>query len=72
MSFIPSTYKLWLIVSSLLVVWDALYILYRPATMKGGQYFKYFFPYDTYITIDPLYGNLTDKFVVVQTQCNVA
>jgi hypothetical protein len=71
MSFIPSWYKLWLVVSSILVVWDCLYIFYRPDTMKGGKYFQYFFPYETYIQIDTLYGNLTDSFVVLQSQCNV-
>ena len=71
MNFIPSWYKLWLVVSSILVVWDCLYIFYRPDTMKGGKYFQYFFPYETYLQIDPLYGNLSDSFVVLQSQCNV-
>lgn len=71
MSFIPAFYKVWLTISSLIVVWDTLYVLYRPSTMEGGQHFKYFFPYKTYITIDTLYGNLTDTFVVIQSKCNI-
>jgi hypothetical protein len=69
MGLIPGFYKLWLVISSILVIWDTVYVLYRPATMKGGTLF--FYPYDIYITIDTLYGNMIDTFVVIQSKCNI-
>lgn len=64
-------YFFWLVLSSLVVLWDTAYVLYRPHTMQGGSLFGYFSPYVKYIQIDTLYGNVKDRFVVVQAECNL-
>lgn len=71
MSFVPRWFAVWMLISYLIMIWDAAYVLYRPATMKGGALFNYFSPYELYIKYDTLYGNLNDKFVVAQSQLNL-
>ena len=68
---IPKWITLWLVVSSFVVLYDASYILLRPATMRGGPLFPFYSPYDLYIKFDTLYGNLTDSFVVIQSWLNL-
>lgn len=69
--FIPKWLNVWLVVSSLVVIYDASYVLLRPATMEGGELFRYFSGYALYIKYDTLYGNLTDSFVVIQSWLNL-
>lgn len=69
--FVPKWLTIWLVLSSLIVIFDASYVLLRPATMRGGDLFPYFSPYALYIQFDTLYGNLTDSFVVIQSWLNL-
>lgn len=69
--FVPKWLFYWLVLSSFIVIFDATYVLLRPATMAGGALFPYFSPYDLYIKYDTLYGNLTDSFVVIQSWLNL-
>ncbi len=61
----------WLVASSLIVIYDASYVLQRPASMEGGKLFPYFSPYALYIQYDTLYGDLKDSFVVIQSWLNL-
>lgn len=61
----------WISVSSLLVVWDAAFVLLRPRTLVGGDLHYLFSPYALYIEVDRLYGDLEDKFVVAQSLMNL-
>ena len=56
----------WLILSSLIVIYDCSYVLLRPASMRGGSLFEHFSAYETYIKYDTLYGNMNDRLVVIQ------
>lgn len=69
--FIPKALNVWLLLSSLIVIYDATYVLLRPASMVGGDLFRYFSAYDLYIKYDTLYGNLSDSFVVIQSWLNL-
>lgn len=69
--FVPKWLYIWLVASSLIVIFDASYVLLRPDSMQGGSLFAYFSPYDLYIKYDTLYGNLTDSFVVIQSWLNL-
>jgi hypothetical protein len=69
--FIPKWLNVWLVVSSLVVLYDASYVLLRPASMVGGHLFRFFSAYDLYIKYDTLYGHLTDSFVVIQSWLNL-
>ncbi len=70
--FIPKALYIWLVLSSFVVLYDATYVLLRPATMDGGSLFPYFTGYALYIKFDTLYANLTDTFVVIQSWLNLA
>lgn len=69
--FIPSFLKFWFIVSALIVFFDASFVLQRPSTLKGGDLYQYYFPYDNYIIYDTLYSDLKDSFVVIQSWLNI-
>jgi hypothetical protein len=71
MSFVPRWFVVWMVISYLIMIWDASYVLLRPATMKSGHLFSYYSPYELYIKYDTLYGNLKDRFVVAQSQLNL-
>jgi len=68
---IPGFLLLWLVVSSTIVFWDVFFVLLRPRSMKGGDLFWIWKPYDTYIHVDKLYGKMNDTFVVGQTLMNI-
>lgn len=69
--FIPRWLMVWLVASSLIVIYDASYVLQRPASMEGGALFHIYSPYALYIQFDTLYGNLKDSFVVIQSWLNL-
>jgi hypothetical protein len=47
----------WLAVSLPLVIWDSVYVLFRPWTMEGGSmYWPLYVPYKLYGTVDHVYG----------------
>jgi hypothetical protein len=70
-AFIPGWLMVWLVASSLIVIYDASYVLLRPASMEGGKLFPYYSAYALYIQYDTLYGNLKDSFVVIQSWLNL-
>ncbi|CAF4392077.1 unnamed protein product, partial [Rotaria sp. Silwood2] len=68
--FMPRWATTWAIIGSLICIWDATYIITRPRSMANGDLFHIFFPYAKYITLDPLYGNLQNAFVIAQSWVN--
>lgn len=68
---IPLPLRIWLVISSLVVIYDASYVLLRPRSMLNGDLFSVFSAYDLYIKYDTLYGNLKDSFVVIQSYLNL-
>jgi len=68
---IPRFITIWILIAGLVVTWDAGYVLNRPHSMAGGYLFWLFQPYAKYITLDLLYGNTQNSFVVAQSWLNV-
>ncbi len=68
--FMPRWVTAWAVIGSLVCLWDATYVLTRPRSMAKGDLFQIFMPYAKYITVDPLYGNLKNAFVVAQSCMN--
>ncbi|CAF0977531.1 unnamed protein product [Rotaria sordida] len=68
--FMPHWATAWAIIGSLICIWDATYVIVRPRSMANGDLFHIFFPYAKYITLDPLYGNLQNAFVIAQSWMN--
>lgn len=46
----------WFVLSAVIVIFDASYVLLRPESLRGGKYFNIFSPYELYIKHDTLYG----------------
>ena len=68
---IPGYLRVWLLVSSCVVLWDAGFVLNRPRSFPGGDLHALWKPYALYITVDHMYGNLSDAFVVSQSWLNL-
>ncbi len=68
--FMPGWATAWAIIGSLICIWDATYVVTRPRSMAKGDLFHLFSPYAKYITLDPLYGNLQNAFVIAQSYAN--
>lgn len=68
---LPVWVTCWALIGSTVCIWDATYVLTRPRSMKNGDLFDYFRPYAKYITLDPLYGDLKNGFVVAQSWINL-
>jgi len=68
--FMPRWATAWAVIGSLICIWDATYVLTRPRSMANGDLFHIFFPYAKYITVDPLYGNLKNAFVIAESYMN--
>lgn len=64
--------KIWLLLSSIIVIMDSFYCLNRPHTLKGGIYHHYFSLYEHYVRHDSLYGNNQDLLVPVVAYLNLA
>lgn len=69
--FVPKPLYAWLLLSAVIVLFDATYVLLRPETLRGGKYFSIFAPYEMYIKFDTLYGANSDSFVVIQSWLNI-
>lgn len=72
----PSTIvTLWLLISSLVVLWDAGFIFCRPHSLPGGSLHFIWAPYAMYSTVDYLYGwpgyNSKNGFVAAQSAVNI-
>ncbi|KAK9476633.1 hypothetical protein V1514DRAFT_336144 [Lipomyces japonicus] len=46
----------WFVLSNLIVLWDATYVLSRPHSMPGGKWHALWKPYALYAEIDYVYG----------------
>uniref|UniRef100_A0A7R9UZE2 EXPERA domain-containing protein n=1 Tax=Chlamydomonas euryale TaxID=1486919 RepID=A0A7R9UZE2_9CHLO len=55
-SIAPGWLTPWLVISGVLVVWDAGYVLMRPRSMPGGDLFWLWRPYPLYASVDRAYG----------------
>ncbi|EFC45452.1 predicted protein [Naegleria gruberi] len=66
----PLWISLWLVIQIALQTWDAAFVMLRPRSMKGGDFFAIFAPYDLYIQVDKSYGELQNGFVIAQTLVN--
>uniref|UniRef100_A0A6B2LN91 EXPERA domain-containing protein n=1 Tax=Arcella intermedia TaxID=1963864 RepID=A0A6B2LN91_9EUKA len=60
----------WLLISSLVVIWDFSFVLLRPRSLTGDISWIWE-PYKLYVTIDKLYGDMEDSFVVGQAYMNI-
>ncbi|KAI8331059.1 hypothetical protein BC941DRAFT_439674 [Chlamydoabsidia padenii] len=71
----PTWIRLWFLVSSLVVFWDAGYCLLRPYSMEGGSLNYLWRPYNLYAKIDHFYGpqalEAKDGFTGAQAFLNV-
>lgn len=52
----------WLLLSSLVMAFDAAYLFLRPHSLPGGSLHSYFTVYDTYLHYDPNYALTNDPF----------
>jgi hypothetical protein len=61
----------WLLISLPLQIWDTLYILLRPHTMAGGALqWPFWKPYEIYVQVDRVYGNVNDPWGGAQGAMN--
>jgi hypothetical protein len=56
----------WLLVSSVIVLWDVAFVLLRPRSMPGGALSFLWVPYAKYIAVDLGYADLRYGFVKAQ------
>ncbi|KAK9449980.1 uncharacterized protein V1518DRAFT_415210 [Limtongia smithiae] len=65
----------WFILSSIICLWDATYILFRPYSFPGGKLHFIWAPYAKYYEIDYVYGQLAyedrDGFPAGQSTINL-
>ena len=61
----------WLVLSSLVVVWDIGFVLCRPASMAGGSWSWLWAPYSNYYRVDLAYGDLNNHWIRAQTYGNI-
>ncbi|KAH8153293.1 uncharacterized protein LAJ45_02880 [Morchella importuna] len=52
----PKIIPTWILISTLLVLWDCGYIFLRPRSMPGGDLHKFWKHYGLYGTVDHVYG----------------
>eukprot|EP01124_Arcella_intermedia_P004379 TRINITY_DN12483_c0_g2_i1.p1 TRINITY_DN12483_c0_g2~~TRINITY_DN12483_c0_g2_i1.p1 ORF type:complete len:166 (-),score=22.37 TRINITY_DN12483_c0_g2_i1:81-578(-) len=67
---IPGYLVFWLLISSLLVCWDSAFIFLRPHSMTGDMSWIWE-PQKIYITVDKLYADMEDPFVIGQAAMSV-
>ena len=58
--YFPKWVSVWLCITTLIVLWDASFVLNRPASFTN----MIWYPYRDYVKIDMLYGDMEDAFVV--------
>ncbi len=64
----PLWVAVWLLISSLICTWDASFVLLRP---QGSLDWPLYAPYQQYVQVDKLYGNLESSFVWSQSVMNI-
>lgn len=69
---LPKWIIIWLIFSMLIVFWDVLFVLLRPASFPGGALQSFWLPYAQYIKIDTSYADMDDNFVIAQALMSLA
>jgi hypothetical protein len=76
---LPRWVVMWFGLSTIVVVWDALFVLCRPASFPGGEWaFLWEFAYTTYLAVDRSYADVTNhtvaalSFVSLLEACGVA
>jgi len=61
---LPRWVFLWLAISTVVVVWDALFVLLRPNSFPGGDIgFLWSFAYTTYLEVDHSYADLSNHVI---------
>ncbi|RMX57083.1 hypothetical protein pdam_00008222 [Pocillopora damicornis] len=68
---LPFWVAVWLVISSIVVTIDALFVLLRPHTLPDGKWNFLFEPYNIFIEVDPRYKDLKDTFVIGQSFMNL-
>eukprot|EP00731_Ephydatia_muelleri_P026569 Em0018g669a len=61
----------WLVASSVICTWDALFVILRPRTLEGGDLHFIWRPYAIYTQVDKRYGDMNDPFVLAQSWQNL-
>lgn len=64
---LPRWIRLWLMLSMVVVLWDASFVLLRPYSMPGGSLSALWPPYALYVQVDLSYANLEDGFPPAQS-----
>ncbi|KAL3879201.1 hypothetical protein ACJMK2_031509 [Sinanodonta woodiana] len=69
---LPRWARIWFWISSVVVLFDATFCVFRPYTLPGSGGFlaALFMPYKYYIMVDRRYGDATDSFSLSQGLCN--
>ena len=61
---LPRWVVLWMGISTLVVIWDALFILVRPASFPGGELgFFWDFAYGLYMEVDRAYADQSNTYL---------
>ena len=61
---LPTWIFWWLALSTVVVVWDALFVLCRPASFPGGEWgFIWSFAYTIYMAVDLSYADVTNRVI---------
>jgi len=61
---LPRWVVLWMGLSTLVVIWDALFILFRPASFPGGELgFLWDFAYSIYMEVDRAYADQGNTYI---------
>ena len=61
----------WLVLSSIVVLWDVGFVLNRPRSMEGGDLAWIWAPYPNYYNVDRAYGDVANPWIVAQTYGNI-
>ena len=70
--YISTGITIWLVLSSIIVIFDAMFVLLRPETLAGGKYYHIYKFYELYLQFDYLYANTSNQFVVIIAWLNLA
>lgn len=60
---IPKWIMIWLAISTIIISWEMLFILLRPASFANGSLAAIWIPYAQYVKIDTSYADLQNDFV---------
>lgn len=68
---LPRWIVIWFLVTIPIMLWDSLFILFRPASLPGGSLDWVWWGYRYYIAVDTRYGNINDTLVIAFTWGNL-